>query len=51
MALKPGESTVITLEYLMHGDMGGRHDFRLRLLTNDKTQPEQEVQILSNWVP
>ena len=35
----------------MHGNMGGLHDFRLHLKTNDPTQPEQEVQILSNWVP
>jgi hypothetical protein len=51
MTLNPGESTVVSMEYMMHGNMGGMHDFRLHLKTNDKTQPEQEVQILSNWVP
>ncbi len=51
MTIQPGESTVITLEYLMHGNMGGPHDFRLHLITNDKTQPDKEIQILSNWVP
>ncbi len=51
MALQPGESTTITLEYLMHGDMGGKHDFRLHLKTNDQTQPDKVVTILSNWVP
>jgi hypothetical protein len=51
MALKPGESTVISFTYLMHGDMGGKHDFRLHLKTNDQTQPDKEIQILSNWVP
>ncbi len=51
MALQPGESTTITLEYLMHGDMGGKHDFRLHLKSNDPTQPDKEVTILSNWIP
>jgi len=51
MALQPGESTVISMEYMMHGDMGGKHDFRLHLKTNDSTQPDKEVTILSNWVP
>lgn len=50
MTIQPGESTVISMEYLMHGNMGGMHDFRLHLITNDPTQPEKEIQILSNWV-
>lgn len=50
MTLQPGESTVISMEYMMHGDMGGPHDFRLHLKTNDPTQPDQAVKILSNWV-
>lgn len=51
MVLKPGESTVVTMEYLMHGDMGGVHDFRLHLKTNDQTQSDTVVQVLSNWLP
>ncbi len=51
MTLQPGESTLVTMEYLMHGDMGGPHDFRLHLKTNDPTQPDKEVALLSNWVP
>jgi hypothetical protein len=51
MALKPGESTVISMQYMMHGNMGGKHDFRLKLETNDPNQPEKEIAILSNWVP
>jgi len=51
MTLKAGESTVISMEYLMHGNMGGMHDFRLHLQTNDQSQPDMEIQILSNWVP
>jgi hypothetical protein len=50
MTIQPGESTVISMEYLMHGNMGGKHDFRLHLKTNDQTQPDKEIQVLSNWV-
>ncbi len=50
MVLQPGESTVISLQYMMHGDMGGKHDFRLHLRTNDQTQADKVVKILSNWV-
>lgn len=50
MVINPGESTVVTLEYLMHGNMGGPHDFRLKLKTNDPSQPEKEITILSNWI-
>jgi hypothetical protein len=50
MVLQPGESTVISFAYLMHGDMGGQHDFRLHLKTNDPAQLDKEVKILSNWV-
>jgi hypothetical protein len=51
MVLQPGESTNISMEYLMHGDMGGPHDFRLQLVTNDPTEPKKEIKITSNWVP
>ncbi len=50
MTLQPGESTLVSIEYVMHGEMGGKHDFRLHLKTNDPTQPDKEVKILSNWV-
>jgi hypothetical protein len=51
MVLQPGESTVISMQYMMHEGMDGKHDFRLHLVTNDTTQPEKTVQLLSNWVP
>lgn len=35
----------------MHGDMGGPHDFRLHLVSNDPTQPDRTVAVLSTWVP
>jgi hypothetical protein len=50
MVLQPGESTRLSMEFMMHGDMGGRHNFRVHLLTNDPTEPEQGLTVLSNWV-
>ncbi len=51
MVLQPGDSTTVTLEYMMHGSMGGQHDFALHLKTNDPTQLDKIVDIRSNWVP
>ncbi len=52
MVLKPGESTTIRSSvFTMHEGMGGFHDFRIRLITNDRTQPIKEVTVLSNWIP
>jgi hypothetical protein len=51
MALQPGESTSVSMSFMMHGDMGGKHDFRLHLSTNDPQQPDRTVAVLSNWVP
>jgi len=39
------------MAFSMHGNMGGPHDFRLHLKTNDPAQPDKEVKILSNSVP
>jgi hypothetical protein len=50
MVLKPGETTTLSMDILMHGDMGGKHDFRVHLVTNDPTQPDSELVVLSNWV-
>lgn len=38
------------MKYQMHGSMGGPHDFRLHLQTNDPTQPDKVVTLLSDWV-
>jgi hypothetical protein len=51
MTLKPGESTTVSMAFMMHGDMGGFHDFRLHLPTNDPQQPDRVLVVLSNWVP
>lgn len=50
MTLAPGETTTVSIEFMMHGDMGGFHDFRLHLPTNDPDQPDRQLVVLSNWV-
>ena len=42
---------MVSMEFMMHGNMGGVHDFRLHLVSNDPSQPDMTVTILSNWVP
>ena len=51
MVLQPGEQTNLSMRFMMHGNMGGPHDFRVHLVTNDPAQPEKELTVLSNWVP
>ncbi len=51
MALKPGESTTISMQFTMHEGMDGVHDFRVHLLSNDPQQPDRTLAVLSNWVP
>ncbi len=50
MVLQPGASTTVAMEFMMHGDMGGKHDFRLHLVTDDPAQPDLTLTVLSNWV-
>jgi hypothetical protein len=49
MTLNPGQKTTLSMQFMMHGDMGGQHDFRVHLLTNDPKQSDKTVQVLSNW--
>jgi len=51
MVLQPGQHTTLSMQFMMHGDMGGRHHFRVHLLSNDPAQPDQTLSVLSNWVP
>jgi hypothetical protein len=51
MVLQPGESTTLSMEFLMHGDMGGKHNFRVHLPTNDPAMADRTLTVLSNWVP
>ena len=51
MALQPGQSTNMSIQFTMHAGMEGMHDFRVHLPTNDPVQPERTLTVLSNWVP
>jgi hypothetical protein len=51
MVLQPGESTTLSMQFMMHGDMGGMHDFRVHLPSNDPQNTSRELTVLSNWVP
>lgn len=47
--LKPGERTSLSVAFMMYEGMGGPHDFRVHLQTNDPTTPDKTVRILSDW--
>jgi hypothetical protein len=47
--LGPGESTAISLQFSMSAGMGGPHDFRVRLRTNDSLRPAPELAVRSDW--
>ncbi len=51
MVLQPGASTTLSMQFMMHGNMGGPHDFRVHLPTNDPLKPGYTLTVLSNWVP
>jgi len=47
--LQPGQSTELSMEFLMHVGMEGPHDFRDHVKTTDPTQPDKELVVLSDW--
>ena len=52
MVLKPGESTIVqSTSFMMHAGMDGKHNFGVHLLSNDPSQPDTVVNVLSNWIP
>jgi hypothetical protein len=50
MTLKPGESTTLSIQFMMHGAMGGLHNFKLGLQSNDPANKDVSLNVLSNWV-
>jgi hypothetical protein len=48
--LNPGETATVSTRFMMHGSMGGKHDFLAHVLTDDPAEPDKQVHILSNWV-
>jgi len=51
MVLDPGQQTTLSLRFAMHGDMGGLHDFRVHLRSNDAEWGDRTLTVLSDWVP
>jgi len=48
--LNPGESTTITsADFFMHPGMDGKHVFAVHIKTNDPSQSDLVVHVLSNW--
>ncbi len=39
------------MRFTMHKGMGGPHDFRVTLATNDPIAPERELVVRSGWGP
>ena len=50
MTVQPGRESEISMTYTMHEMMGGPHEFRVHVLTNDPNQAEIVLTALSNWV-
>ncbi len=48
--VKPGQEATLVLTYMMHEGMGGKHRFIVHVKTNDPTQPEKQLTVLSNWL-
>ena len=51
MVLQPGEQTQMSMSFSMHAGMEGPHDFRVHIPSNDPSQPDRTLVVLSNWVP
>jgi hypothetical protein len=49
MVLQPGESTQLSMSFSMPAGMGGPHDFRVHLPSNDPAWEQKTLQVLSNW--
>lgn len=39
------------MSFTMHAGMEGPHDFRVHLITDNPSEPDKELVVLSNWVP
>ena len=50
MVLNPGETTTLSLQFMMHEGMGGYHNFSVHIPSNDPAQPDKTLTVLSNWI-
>jgi hypothetical protein len=48
--LGPAQQTTLSIAFVMAGDMGGPHDFRIHFETNDPNWKGRTLTVLSNWV-
>ncbi len=46
----PGQEAKLSIQFMMHEGMGGEHEFRIHLETNDPAHAQQDLIVLSNWV-
>ncbi|HEX7974788.1 MAG TPA: hypothetical protein VF498_10295 [Anaerolineales bacterium] len=51
MVIQPGATTTLSMQFMMHEGMDGKHDFRVHLPSNDPKQPDHTLKVLSNWGP
>ena len=49
--IKPGESTTLSMEFMMHAGMGGPHEFVAPLRSNDPAVAERLLIVRSFWGP
>lgn len=42
---------MISLSFMMHEGMGGPHEFRVPVETNDPANPERTLVVRSTWGP
>jgi hypothetical protein len=51
MVSQPGQSTTVSMSFMMHGDMGGLHNFSVHIPNNEPDRSPQSLTVLSNWIP
>jgi len=51
MVLKPGATTTLAMQFMMHAGMDGMHDFEVHLPNNDSAWGDKTLTVLSNWGP
>ena len=49
--LAPRASTRVSMRFTMHAGMGGPHEFRVPLRSNDATAPVRVLIVRSTWSP
>lgn len=49
MSQAPGQETTLSMEFMVHEGMAGKHKFVVHVKTNDPTQPDKLPTVLSDW--